>query len=40
MPSLAKNVLPLFTFQMIKNPVLLHALMDLPPDKEDVLLAI
>jgi hypothetical protein len=39
MPSLAKNVLLLFTFPMIKKPVLLLALMDSPPDKEDVLLA-
>jgi hypothetical protein len=40
MPSLAKNVLLLFTFLMIKKPVLPHALMDSPPDRENALLAI
>jgi hypothetical protein len=40
MPSLAKNVLLLFPFPTIKRLVPLHAQMDLPPDKEDVLLAI
>jgi hypothetical protein len=39
MPPLAKNVLLLFTLPMIKKPVLLPALMDLPPDKGDALLA-